>query len=103
LEVTSEATQKLRANGSWEPTVSRATTQNGKFVDAKSKEELWVFGQDVFYRGNESKPFQKLDFDGKAVRFKGSKTPYTLAWNEPKQAIACTDPKGKAQTFTREW
>lgn len=103
MVVTLDESQKLRADGTWEASSSSATTQRGKFVDAKSKEELWIFDGAVFYRGNESKPFQKLDFDGKAVRFKGSKTPYSLTWDATKKSIACVDPKGKAQTFTREW
>lgn len=103
LEVAFAESQKLRADGTWEPLVSNATTQSGKYVDAKSKEELWLFGAQVFYRGNESKPFQQLDFDGKGVRFKGAKATYSLVWDAAKRAITCTDSKGKPQTFTREW
>lgn len=103
MEVTFSESQKLRVDGTWEPLVSNATTQSGKYVDAKSKEELWIFGAQVFYRGNESKPFQKLEFDGKGVRFKGEKSAYSLVWDASKRAITCTDPKGKPQTFTREW
>lgn len=103
MEVTFSESQKLRADGTWEPLVSNATTQSGKYVDAKSKEELWVFGAQVFYRGTESKPFQQLEFDGKGVRFKGQKSTYALVWDSSKRAITCTDPKGKPQTFTREW
>lgn len=103
MELTFSESQKLRADGTWEPLVSKATTQSGKYVDAKSKEELWVFGAQVFYRGNESKPFQRLEFDGKGVRFKGDKATYSLGWDASKRAITCTDPKGKPQTFTREW
>lgn len=103
MELTFSETQKLRADGTWEPLVSTATTQSGKYVDAKSKEELWVFGAQVFYRGNEAKPFQQLEFDGKGVRFKGQKSTYSLVWDASKRAITCTDPKGKPQTFGREW
>lgn len=103
MEVTFSESQKLRADGTWEPLVSNATTQSGKYVDAKSKEELWIFDALVFYRGNESKPFQPLEFDGKGVRFKGAKATYSLVWDATKHAITCTDPKGKPQTFTREW
>lgn len=103
MELTFSESQKLRADGTWEPLVSTATTQSGKYVDAKSKEELWVFSAQVFYRGNETKPFQQLEFDGKGVRFKGQKATYALTWDASKRAITCTDPKGKPQTFTREW
>ena len=103
MAITSEVSLKLRPDGTFAPAVTVFGTQTGKYVDAKSKEELWVFDQRVFYRGTESKPFQTLEFDGKAVRFKSSKAPYALVWNAARSAITCTDPKGKAQTFTREW
>lgn len=103
LEVSFSESRKLRVDGTWEPLVSNARTQSGKYVDAKSKEELWLFDAQVFYRGNETKPLQQLDFDGKGVRFKGSKATYSLVWDASKRAITCTDPKGKPQTFTREW
>lgn len=87
----------------WEPTTSRATTTTGLFRDPKSTEELFVFGDQIFYRGNPSKPVQSLAFDGKAVRFANSKVPYTLTWDDTKRSIACTDPKGKAQSFQGVW
>lgn len=77
--------------------------RSGKFVDPRSKEELWVFEGQIFYRGNESKPFQALVVEPDAVRFKKSGARYALAWRSSNGELLCTDPKGTAQTFVREW
>ncbi len=101
--MTPERSEEQRFDGqTWGPTSSRATN-TGIFRDPKSKEELFVFANEIYYRGNEQKPVQRLAYDGKAVRFGTSKTAYVLQWDDAKRTITCTDPKGKAQTFVREW
>lgn len=102
LVVTSEATGALKPDGTFSLS-ERYTTGDGAFIDRKSKEELRVFGEKVFYRGNETKPFQALLRAKNEVRFRAGGKPYKLAWAEKNDAIACTNPDGTVQTFTREW
>ena len=103
LVVTSEQRAKLTAAGTLEVMAPAYSTRTGSYIDRKSKEELRVFDKRVFYRANESKPFQELQGDGNTMRFKGSPSPYILTWNERRSAISCQNPDGAVQLFTREW
>jgi hypothetical protein len=103
LVVTSEQTLTLASNGTFTRGPERFTTKSGAFIDRSTKEELRVFDQVVFYRGNETKPFQRLLSDQDTVRFKAGGKPYTLTWDERKASISCRNPDGTRQTFTREW
>ncbi|MDP1823149.1 MAG: hypothetical protein Q8L48_07905 [Archangium sp.] len=103
LVVTSEQRAKLTSAGSFEVMAPAWSTRTGAFLDHKSKEELRVFDKRVFYRGNDTKPFQELEGDGNTVRFKGSPRPYVLTWNDRRSAISCQNPDGKVQLFDREW
>lgn len=102
LVSTSEARGRLGADG--RITVTEAfVSRDGSFIDEKSKEELRVFGEKVFYRSNETKPFQLLLREKDDVRFKAGAKPYKLTWSDDLRSIACTGPDGKPQRFTREW
>lgn len=103
LVVTSEHRAKLTAKGTLEVAETSFSTRSGAYLDLQTKEELRIFGKSIFYRGNESKPFQALEGDGKSVRFKGSPAVYVLTWNDVKSAISCQNPKGEVQLFTRQW
>ena len=108
LVVTSEHRAKLTSKGTLEVMKASYSTKSGAFVDLQSKEELRIFGQglngqSVFYRGNDSKPFQALEGDGKTVRFQASPSPYVLTWDDLKSAISCQNAKGEVQLFTRQW
>ncbi len=103
LVVNSEAPAKLTASGKFEVSPEIFTTKDGAFIDRKSKEELRVFGEKVFYRANDTKPFQALLRDGDAVRFKKGGPPYLLSWDERMISVNCKNPGGSVQRFTREW
>ena len=102
LVVRSEAKGALTESGKFE-LKRRFTTTDGAFLDGKTKEELRVFGDDVFYRGNESKPFQKLLRQKNDVRFKAGGKPYALSWSPTNEELFSRGPDGKVQTFVREW
>ena len=103
LVVTSEQRAKLTSTGALEVMSAAWSTRTGSYIDRKSKEELRVFDKRVFYRANDSKPFQELEGDGSTVRFKGSPKPYLLTWNDRRSAISCENPGGAVQLFEREW
>ena len=103
LVVTSEQRAKLTSTGSLEVMAPAWSTRTGSFIDRKSKEELRVFTKRVFYRANDSKPFQELEGDGNTMRFKNSPKPYVLTWDDRRSAISCQNPDGTVQLFTREW
>jgi hypothetical protein len=103
LVVTSEQRAKLTSTGTLEVMAPAWSTRTGAYLDRKSREELRVFDKRVFYRANDTKPFQELEGDGNTVRFKGSPKPYVLTWNDRRSAISCQNPDGKVQLFDREW
>jgi hypothetical protein len=104
LVVTSEQRARVTATGALEVMAPAWSTRTGAYIDRKTKEELRVFDKRVFYRGNDSKPFQELEGDGNTVRFKDSPSkPYVLTWNDRRSAISCQNPGGDVQLFTREW
>ncbi len=103
LVITSEHPVKLTASGKFEVAEERFTTRDGAFIDRKSKEELRIFGEKAFYRGNDTKPFQALTREGDAVRFKKGGKPYGLTWDARNALINCKNPDGSVQVFTREW
>lgn len=103
LQVVSEQPAKLTRDGHFELGAQVFTTRDGAFIDHKSKEELRVFGEKVFYRANDTKPFQLLLREGDAVRFRREGKQYVLSWDERRKTLSCTNPDGSAQAFTREW
>jgi hypothetical protein len=103
LKVISEHAAKLTASGRFEVGAEVFTTRDGAFIDRKSKEEMRVFGEKVFYRANDSKPFQALLREGDAVRFKPGGKQYVLSWDDRRKIVNCTNPDGSIQAFTREW
>ncbi len=103
LKVTSEQRAKLTSRGAIEVMPAAWSTRSGSYIDRKSKEELRVFDKRVFYRANDTKPFQELEGDGNTMRFKGSPKPYLLTWNDRRSAISCENPDGAVQLFDREW
>lgn len=100
LITTAETKAKLLPGGKCEVQPATFTTKDGAFIDRTSKEELRVFGERVFYRGNETKPFQPLLREGDAVRFKKGGKPYALAWDERRAVLSCKNPDGTTQRFT---
>lgn len=103
LVVTSELKAQLRSSGKFQASPETFVSKDGAFIDRTSKEELRVFGDAVFYRGNEKKPFQKLLREGDTVRFKAGGKPYGLSWDDARGVVTCKNPDGTKQTFTREW
>lgn len=103
LVVTSEQRAKLTSTGTFEVMAPAWSTRTGAYLDHKSKEELRVFDKRVFYRGNDTRPFQELEGDGNTVRFKGSPKPWILTWNDRRSAISCQNPDGNVQLFERVW
>lgn len=103
LVVVSDQVGKLTAKGTFELGAPEFRSRDGAFVDASTKEELRVFGDDVFYRANESKPFQKLFREGDAVRFKADGKVYALSWDERRKSLSCLNPDGSVQKFARVW
>lgn len=103
LVVTSEQRAKLTSTGALEVMAPAWSTRTGSFIDRKSKEELRVFAKRVFYRANDTRPFQELEGDGNTMRFKGSPQPWVLTWDDRRSAISCQNPDGSVQLFTREW
>jgi hypothetical protein len=102
LVVRAETKGVLTGSGKFE-LKRRVTTTDGAFLDGKTGEEIRVFGDDVFYRGNESKPFQKLLRQKNEVRFTPDGKPYALSWSATNEALSSRGPDGKVQTFVREW
>jgi hypothetical protein len=103
LTVVSDQVGKLTARGTFELAPLDYRTRDGAFVDPKTKEELRVFGADVFYRGNESKPFRFLLREGDTVRFKPGGDAYALSWNEKRTVVRCNAADGSTQAFERTW
>lgn len=103
LKITSEQRAKITSTGALEVMPAAFSTRSGSYLDHKSKEELRVFDKRVFYRANDTKPFQELEGDGNTMRFKGSPKPYILTWNDRRSDISCENPDGTVQLFTREW
>ena len=103
LKITSEQRAKVTSTGAFEVMAAAYSSRSGSYLDHKSKEELRVFDKRVFYRANDTKPFQELEGDGNTLRFKGSPRPYILTWNDRRSDISCENPDGAVQLFTREW
>jgi hypothetical protein len=103
LVITSEQRAKVTSTGAIEVMAPAWSSRTGTFIDRKSKEELRVFTKRVFYRANETKPFQELEGDGNNMHFKDSPKPYVLTWDDRRSAISCQNPDGSVQLFTREW
>lgn len=103
LVTVSEQPAKLTAAGRFQTGSPVFTTRDGAFIDRKTREELRVFGEKVFYRANDTKPFQALLREGDAVRFKPNGKQYVLSWDEKRKNLVCTNPDGSVQTFVREW
>ncbi|MFT3711080.1 MAG: hypothetical protein QM817_25920 [Archangium sp.] len=103
LTVVSDQVGKLTSKGTFELAVLDFRTRDGAFVEEKTKEELRVFGDEVYYRANESKPFQKLFREGDTVRFKQYGQTYSLSWDQRRANLKCINPDGSVQTFARKW
>ncbi|MBL8909087.1 MAG: hypothetical protein JNM17_00150 [Archangium sp.] len=103
MVVVSDQVGKLTAKGTFELAAPEFRSRDGAFIDAKTKEELRVFGEQIFYRANPEKPFQKLVREGDSVRFKPEGKVYLLSWDERRKSLSCLNPDGSVQKFAREW
>lgn len=103
LVVVSDQVGKLTAKGTFELGAAEFRSRDGAFIDAKTKEELRVFGEDIYYRANPDKPFQKLFRDGDSVRFKADGKVYLLSWDVQRKSLSCLNPDGSVQKFPRAW
>lgn len=104
LTVVTDQVGKLTARGTFELGALDYRTRDGAFLDEKTKEELRVFGEEVYYRANESKPFQKLfRGDGDTVRFKQYGQSYALSWDSRRASLKCINPDQSVQSFSRKW
>jgi hypothetical protein len=84
-------------------------SNDGRYIDAKSKEQLTLRDGKAWYQGNADKPPQELVVEGDAksaafnVRFKKEKKPYQLKLDAARTKLECTNPDGTKQTFERAW
>lgn len=101
--IVAEDSARLTRNGTFEATPEAFATRDGAFVDPKTHEELRAVGPDIFYRANETKPFQKLEREGDTVRFKPGGKSYQLSWDEARKVLSCLNPDGSLQRFPRTW
>lgn len=109
LETSGQSHVRVGIDGSVSVESSRGP--DGRFDDPDTREVLMVSRKKVLYRGTFEKPVQELvvsALDPKVgtatVAFPNTKNKlYQLAWSPARDAIACTDPDGKTQTFKRVW
>lgn len=86
--------------------------RGGRYVDRRSGEVLLVVDRPdraarVLYQARATSPRQELAVEEKAgaltVRFARSPKAYRLLFDDHQAALACENPDGTVQRFTREW
>lgn len=101
LVVVSEQVGKLTSKGTFELGAPEFRSRDGVFLDAATKEELRVFGEQIFYRASATEPFRRLAREGDSVRFKPEGKVYLLSWDERRKSLSCLNPDGSVQQFAR--
>lgn len=113
LKIVATTWGKVRPNGVLQRGPLAYESNQGAFIDEKSKEELAIVhtgagALEVYYQGSVKKEKQLLAVDGDAgalqfdVRFKAGGKPYRLSFDEARAVVKCRNPDGTTQTFTRQ-